>query len=94
MPMNDSGIDRASVLRLAMEAVNGSRAVAHGDPENSFAGIADLWSAYLHITLSPADVALMMCLLKTARLRGNPTHADSWVDLAGYAACGAEVAND
>jgi len=40
--------------------------------------------------LKPHDVALMMALLKIARLKGNPIHGDSWVDLAGYAACGAE----
>jgi hypothetical protein len=34
----------------------------------------------------------MLGLLKIARLRANPTHRDSWVDLAGYAACGYEVA--
>ncbi|MFN7882545.1 MAG: DUF6378 domain-containing protein [bacterium] len=25
-----------------------------------------------------------------ARLKNSPNHRDSWVDLAGYAACGAE----
>ena len=29
---------------------------------------------------------------KMARLRHDPAHTDSWVDVAGYAACGAEVA--
>ena len=34
----------------------------------------------------------MMALLKIARVKYNPRHADSWVDIAGYAACGAECA--
>ena len=34
----------------------------------------------------------MMCLLKLARLKGAAgKHQDSWVDLAGYAACGCEI---
>lgn len=43
-------------------------------------------------TLEAHDVALMMDLMKTARLVSNPSHYDSWVDKAGYAGCGAEVA--
>jgi hypothetical protein len=36
-----------------------------------------------------------MCAdLKLARLENQPDHMDSWVDLAGYAACGAEIAVD
>jgi len=42
--------------------------------------------------LVASDVALMMAAMKLARLRFNPTHEDSWVDLAGYAACGMDVA--
>jgi len=34
---------------------------------------------------------LMMALMKIARLRHNHGHADSWIDLAGYAACGGEI---
>jgi hypothetical protein len=41
--------------------------------------------------LKPADVAQMMALMKIARLENDPSHLDSWTDLAGYAACGAEI---
>jgi hypothetical protein len=34
----------------------------------------------------------MMSLLKLARIRSNPGHSDNWIDLAGYAACGGELA--
>jgi hypothetical protein len=34
----------------------------------------------------------MNALIKVARLSTNPTHKDSWIDLAGYAACGAGIA--
>ena len=36
------------------------------------------------------DVAMMMALLKVARIKAGGTD-DSFVDLAGYAACGAEI---
>ena len=32
-------------------------------------------------------------VLKVARLMETPKHEDSWVDIAGYGACGAEVAD-
>ena len=34
----------------------------------------------------------MMDLVKTARLDNDVTHADSWTDKCGYAACGGEIA--
>lgn len=81
---------RASVLNEANGIVNGERANTYGGPENSFATIAALWNAYANTAYNPADVAIMLGLLKVARLKNNPSHRDSWVDLAGYAACGAE----
>ena len=41
--------------------------------------------------LSATDIATMMALMKLARLAETPDHADSWRDLAGYAACGARA---
>jgi len=87
---------RASVLNEANKIVNGERANTYGGPEDSFRTIAGLWEAYLNkpgntfAPISPADVASMLALLKIARLKTSPNHRDSWVDLAGYAACGAE----
>ncbi|MEC5291548.1 MULTISPECIES: DUF6378 domain-containing protein [unclassified Aurantimonas] len=43
--------------------------------------------------LDPSDVALMMVLMKIARLENEPTHQDSIVDMAGYAACLGEIAD-
>ena len=37
------------------------------------------------------DVAAMMALLKIARASVNPEHVDSWIDGAGYMACGGEI---
>lgn len=83
---------RERVLNKAHECVCGQREQDYGSPEDNFKRIANLWTAYTGVEISPANVAVMMALLKIARLRGNGTHIDSWVDLAGYAACGAEIA--
>jgi hypothetical protein len=84
---------RADILATASEYVSIDRAATHGDAENNFRRIADLWNAYLGVnTISAVDVAVMLALLKVARIKSNPTHADNWIDIAGYAACGGEIA--
>ena len=85
---------RADILAAASQAVTVDRAETHGDIEDTFAAIASLWSAYLEFPVNSTDVAAMMILLKLARMKGNPTHLDNWVDIAGYAACGGEIAGD
>ena len=82
---------RAEILDTAKEAVTKDRAATHGDLEGNFRMIAALWSTRLGADITPHQVAIMMIDLKTARAWGNPAHQDSWVDMAGYAACGAEV---
>lgn len=81
---------RTSVLNEANNIVNGARNQAYGSAEDNFKNIADLWTAYKNVKFTAVDVALMMNLMKVARLKHSPNHRDSWVDMAGYAACGAE----
>lgn len=81
---------RKELLEAAMQATT-ERATTHGKPENVFDRIAGLWSAYLDKELTATDVALMMTLFKVARAQSNPQNEDNWVDMAGYAACGAEL---
>lgn len=81
-----------SVLEEALGIVNGARRNAYGHPENNFGRIADLWNAYLNgkpagpMPITQIDVSLLMVLMKVARLIETPTHRDSAVDIAGYAA--------
>ncbi len=83
---------RAEVLHKATWLVCADREKEYGGPKENFARIAALWSAYVgEVTFSPADVAVMLGHVKDARIRAQPTHVDSWVDKAGYAACGAEA---
>lgn len=52
--------------------------------------IAALWTAYTGTDVTPKDVAMMMALLKIARAKAG-SKPDTYIDLAGYAACGAEI---
>ena len=81
---------RKECLDHAAKAVLTDRNAAYGEPEDSFGVIAGMWSVYLGRPVSSYDVACMMALLKIVRAKQNPHHDDSWTDLAGYAACGAE----
>lgn len=83
---------RDEILRTAAQYVTRDRQADHGDAERSFGRIADLWTAYLGVPVDEGDVALMMVLLKVARAGSNQAHLDNWVDIAGYAACGGELA--
>lgn len=89
---------REEVLIKAKQCVCGQREQDYGTPESNFGLIADLWNDYLFPSLnenknviSPTDVAMMMALLKIARIRNGGGTGDSFVDLAGYAACGGEL---
>lgn len=84
---------RSFVLRTAEQLVNGPRNDDYGPPSEDFARTARLWAGYLGVVeLTSVDVACMMVLLKVSRLRATPTHLDSWIDAAGYAACGWDCA--
>jgi hypothetical protein len=87
-------------------AVVGGRGKSYGRPEDNFGRIARLWNAHIENRyrdpendfatclpqLDAQDVSMMMALMKIARLENDPDHHDSWVDVAGYAACGGELA--
>ena len=66
----------------------------YGPPQELFTHIARRWSLVLGIDVSPAQVALCLIDLKLARLVRDPSHLDSIVDVAGYAACLREVTRD
>ena len=88
---------RSEILDEAKKCVCGQREQDYGSPESNFQLIADLWNAYLELPtgetqeITPKDVAMMMALLKIARIRNGGGTGDSFVDLAGYAACGGEL---
>lgn len=81
---------REEILEQAKICVCGHRQSDYGTPEDNFNRIGKLWSAYMDIEFTAKDVAIMMALLKVARIKtGNSI--DSSIDLAGYAACAGEI---
>ncbi len=82
---------RTECLERAQAVVCGEREKQYGTPEDNFKIIADLWAVYLGTEITPKDVAMMMALLKIARIKNDNFKADSFIDLAGYAACGCEI---
>lgn len=82
---------RAGILAEAARITTADRNLQYGRPEDLFARIAAYWSHHLGHAVTATDVAVMMTLLKIARIEANPCHADSWIDAAGYIACGAET---
>ncbi len=88
---------KKELLETTIEAVAG-RGLNYGRPEDNFERIAVRWRTHLknrfkvEVPIDAASVAMMMADMKLARLENMPEHHDSWIDLAGYAACGAEIA--
>lgn len=82
---------REEILDEAKKCVSGGRDQDYGTPEDNFQLIADLWSTYMKTKFTAVDVAMMMSLMKIARIRAGGGSGDSFVDLAGYAACAGEL---
>lgn len=83
-------VTRDEILREAGDVISGARQETYGDAGASFSRIADMWSAYLGLRVSAADVAALMVLMKVSRSKGKP-HKDNWVDICGYAALAGEM---
>ena len=99
--MNGNEISiRAAVLDEAKAIVTQDRCEQYGGPEDSFRVIGELWAAYLRgrgvlkpgEEIDPDMVANMMVLLKVARAStAIEPKRDNYIDMAGYAACAAEL---
>jgi len=89
---NTTKSHRQEILEEAIKCVCGQREQDYGSPESNFQTIADFWNTYLGCThITATDVSMMMALLKIARIKNGGGTGDSFVDLAGYAACGGEL---
>jgi hypothetical protein len=97
------------MLKATAELVGGQRAIDYGDKKINHQRIAQLWDMWLSESqksaskgdtdlkmlgqLSAYDVAMMMLLVKVARLMHSPGHQDSHIDIAGYASILEEIAS-
>ncbi len=100
-------MNRKECLEAAGKAVLEDRENAYGSPKDSFGLIANLWGAYLNgrikqkgldayitIKMTETSVAHMMILLKIARAATGKHVPDNYIDIAGYAACAAEIGGE
>lgn len=91
-------MNREEILDKAKACVCVDRENTYGKPEDNFATIANFWNKYLFAKgileefINSDDVAIMMALLKIARIATGKAKEDNYVDLAGYAACAGEIA--
>lgn len=91
---------KVQLLEDVIEIV-GQRGLNYGTPEDNFERIVRRWNVHLvnrygvgrTVPLDTIDVAQMCVDLKQARIENEPYHLDSWKDIAGYAACGGEIAH-
>lgn len=87
---------REGALTEAIKLTCGERDKAYGPPFENLNRIANLFKAYMGdrplSSLTATDVAAFNVLTKLSRVTTNPTHRDSWVDAAAYAAIGLECA--
>ena len=99
MNQTEHSVTRSYVLDEAKTIVTQDRNEQYGKPEDSFAAIAEIWTAqlkafgfYREDALTAGEAAQLMCGLKLARAATavNPK-ADTFIDLAGYAACAGEL---
>lgn len=87
---------RAEVLREAEKLITGDRNAAYGSPTQNFQDTAKIWTVQLGhklkdgAVIDPGEVASLMIGLKLARIKASPK-LDNWMDIAGYAGCGAEA---
>ena len=80
------------ILEEALSLIAKDRHNDHGPAEQSFERIAKFWSLILDTTVRPHQVAQCMIALKLSRINHTSVNDDNWIDIAGYAALGGEVA--
>ena len=78
-------------LNEAIKLASGQRQMDYGDKTENHRNIAQLWSAYLEYTVSPHDVAILMCLLKVARTKLGAVSKDTYMDMSAYSAIAGEI---
>lgn len=86
---------KRTLLDAATKIVTGDRRRDYGGALDNHDQVAALWRAYLRdrpaSDITAEDAAVMMVLVKIARLSTSPAHYDSQVDIAGYAAVMNEI---
>jgi hypothetical protein len=86
--------DEEDILSIAYRITLGDRQNSYGPPDQDFRRTANMWTGLFGEMLKPGvkfepfHVAQAMILIKLSR-QLHQRKADNWVDIAGYARCGA-----
>jgi len=85
---------KEDILKTAIRTLE-QRQEMYGSPFDGISMMAQMLSVYLDRMISPHDVCVIEIIQKICRLKkNNGLHDDSWVDIAGYAGIGSEVAHE
>tara|TARA_R110000822_G_scaffold24990_1_gene75865 strand:+ start:6413 stop:6694 length:282 start_codon:yes stop_codon:yes gene_type:complete len=80
-----NGEESVAMLKAAAHTI-AERGKVYGDPLTDMVRIAGMWSGILGVEIPPTKVPMCMIAVKLSRLTTSPDHADSAIDIAGYAA--------
>ena len=85
-------LNPTDILAEAGETL-GDRNIEYGGPADMHGKIAEFWNVYLGgEVVDPHDVAMMLTLMKVARITLGVAKHDNYVDLAGYASIAGSLA--
>lgn len=79
------------ILQEAANLVEGERNEQHGAREKCHAEIAKLWTWWCGFRVDAHDVAIMMSLLKVARIKTGGYVRDAYLDGCGYLSIAGEL---
>lgn len=83
---------RHNILNAAHDAIGGKRNQTYGSVSANFQRAAAIATALVGQPISAHQIGLIQIAVKLSRICETPTHRDSHVDIAGYAACAYEAA--
>jgi len=86
-------MNRGIILEQAKTLTNTDRQQSYGTPLSNFTRIANLWSSYLEIDITPEQAAMCMALVKVSRSMQSKK-VDNYIDGAAYFAIAGELSND
>lgn len=86
-------MNRGIILEQAKTLTNNDRQQSYGTPLSNFTRIANLWSSYLEIDITPEQAAMCMALVKVSRSMQSK-EVDNYIDGAAYFAIAGELSNE
>ena len=95
---SDDPMKASDICAKAAELVGGERERTHGPKLRNHGNTATLIEALWQIRsdpnapVSPQDVCVINILQKISRIYSGAYNPDDWVDIAGWAGCGGEIA--